>query len=196
MANKTPPPTQPAYEFHPLASAFELLAGGEYRELIEDIRRHGLLEPIIIYEGKILARSTPELARQEILERVRRGDSMSVANVKDVIKTLQNALPSMPRYCDPASIRVRRETRLAYVLNNLQRDAKRMINDVRAALQTEDWPEIDPSLTRITRRAAKAWTQSTALEERFANPSHHVDDVPEQQANKKWQPRLTEEATQ
>jgi hypothetical protein len=42
------------YAFHELATVFPLLEGGEYTALIDDIRRHGLLEPITLFEGKIL----------------------------------------------------------------------------------------------------------------------------------------------
>ena len=42
------------YAFHELASVFPLLEGGEYTALIDDVRTHGLLEPITLFEGKIL----------------------------------------------------------------------------------------------------------------------------------------------
>jgi hypothetical protein len=42
------------YAFHELATVFPLLEGGEYTPLIDDIRTHGLLEPITLFEGKIL----------------------------------------------------------------------------------------------------------------------------------------------
>jgi ParB-like chromosome segregation protein Spo0J len=42
------------YAFHELATVFPLLEGGEYTALIDDIRTHGLLEPITLFEGKIL----------------------------------------------------------------------------------------------------------------------------------------------
>ena len=54
MSSKKSQAAQPAYAFHPLAAAFELMEGGEYRELIDDIRGQGLLKPIVLHEGMIL----------------------------------------------------------------------------------------------------------------------------------------------
>jgi hypothetical protein len=41
-------------EFHRLADEFPLCTTDEARELAADIKKHGLLEPIVTYEGKIL----------------------------------------------------------------------------------------------------------------------------------------------
>ena len=40
-------------QFHPLASAFPLLEGEEFDELVDDIKRNGLREKIDLHQGKI-----------------------------------------------------------------------------------------------------------------------------------------------
>lgn len=40
--------------FHPAASLFPLIDGTELEALANDIRKHGLLDPIVLYEGKVL----------------------------------------------------------------------------------------------------------------------------------------------
>jgi hypothetical protein len=42
------------YEFHPLADLFPMLLDEDLKALAEDIRAHGLREPITLYEDKIL----------------------------------------------------------------------------------------------------------------------------------------------
>jgi ParB-like chromosome segregation protein Spo0J len=40
--------------FHEYAEFFPLIEGDEFTELVEDVRENGLLEPIVLFDGKIL----------------------------------------------------------------------------------------------------------------------------------------------
>jgi hypothetical protein len=41
-------------EFHDVCKLFPMMGEDEYRALVEDIRQHGLREPIVVWQGKIV----------------------------------------------------------------------------------------------------------------------------------------------
>lgn len=54
------------YEFHEVASIFPLMGNQEFDELKQDIKQNGLLEPIWLYEGKIIDGRNRYLACQAV----------------------------------------------------------------------------------------------------------------------------------
>lgn len=46
------------FQFHPIANLFPLIEGSEFDELVEDIRQHGVREPVCIFREKLLMVAT------------------------------------------------------------------------------------------------------------------------------------------
>jgi ParB-like chromosome segregation protein Spo0J len=51
-------------EFHPISEIFPLIEGKEFDDLVADVRKHGIREPIWLYQGKILDGRNRYLAAQ------------------------------------------------------------------------------------------------------------------------------------
>jgi hypothetical protein len=54
IASNSVAPPATALEFHPLAEKFPMMEIDELRKLADDIKANGLIEPITLFEGKIL----------------------------------------------------------------------------------------------------------------------------------------------
>lgn len=54
MDDLTKPAPKQDYEFHELANIFPLIEGDEFDALVNTFRRQGLLNPITLYQGKII----------------------------------------------------------------------------------------------------------------------------------------------
>lgn len=55
----------PAARWHPLADIFPWIEGAAFNELVEDVRRNGVLEPIVMFEGMILDGRNRYMAARE-----------------------------------------------------------------------------------------------------------------------------------
>ena len=54
VMKSAPMPAPTYYDAHPLAATFPMITGTAFEELKADIRNHGILEPIRLYQGMIL----------------------------------------------------------------------------------------------------------------------------------------------
>lgn len=72
-------------EFHPIAELFPLMSEAELAALTEDIRRHGLLEPIVLHEGRILDGRNRYLACRRAGVAVRTRELPAEANPWDYV---------------------------------------------------------------------------------------------------------------
>lgn len=61
-----PFPSDHHFEFHPLCSAFPLMIGDEFAELVADIKQHGQRDPVTLYRGEILDGRNRCLACQQL----------------------------------------------------------------------------------------------------------------------------------
>jgi hypothetical protein len=70
------------YEFHELANEYPLIEGDEFDNLVEDIRKHGIFEPIVLFEGKILDGRDRYRAGKEA------GHSFTARDFKDLLLSI------------------------------------------------------------------------------------------------------------
>ena len=114
MSSTEPTAVQPQYEPHPLALTFPALDDKHLAELAADIKRRGLLHPIVIYEGKIL-------------DGVQRYNACQLANV----------YPKRVQF-DKLAEDVRKQGPAAFVLSqNLFRRQLHLTDDQRVAIVTK-----------------------------------------------------------
>jgi ParB-like chromosome segregation protein Spo0J len=65
MSETTEQPQIREHGFHPIANMFPLLEGPEFDDLVEDVRKHGQREPIVLFEKLVLDGRNRERACQK-----------------------------------------------------------------------------------------------------------------------------------
>lgn len=76
-------PATPDFEFHGLANIFPLIEGDEFDAFVDTFRRHGLLAPIVLYQGKILDGRNRYRAAKAVGYRFTERDFVELTSGKD-----------------------------------------------------------------------------------------------------------------
>jgi hypothetical protein len=82
--------------FHPIANIFPLLQGREYQRLVDDIREHGLAEPIVLLDSMILdgrnrARACAEVGEEPIAAEFKGDDTLGYVISRNLRRRHLNA---------------------------------------------------------------------------------------------------------
>lgn len=157
------------YQTHPAADLFPLMEGQPFKELVKDIEKNGLLQPVILHEGKILdgrnrARACEELDLEfKIKEWDGKGDSptawvLSTNLQRRHLTQSQKAIiaaDALPLFEKEAKAR--------------QRDSATVTNTKRAGKkETGSAPVREPSKkTRGAGKAAKAAAAASGVGSRY-----------------------------
>src|SRR5260370_2405669 len=92
------PPTLTELEFHPLAEFFPLMTEDELAELAADIKKNGLLEPITLYQNKIIDGRNRYRACQKAGVEITQTDTYDGSDPAAFVSSRNLHPPHLPRH--------------------------------------------------------------------------------------------------
>jgi DNA modification methylase len=177
-------------ELHPLAEAIPEMSTEEYRSLVDSIRRHGLREPIVTYQGKILDgrhrwRACQELGRNP---RVRQFDgslSEAIELVADAnlrrrhLKIGQRAVVAI-QLCTMTGSRGGRPSKTSSVEEVSRADIAKLVGVSPASVDRAIAISSEPDLVQAVRQGEMSLRAAEAeLKQRKGNAPRADDDQEE-----------------